>query len=64
MAPYLMTNLASERTEAKHSEEIASDDVRRAVNRTIHMLKNATGATPRPFILLDFSTWSSTTKNL
>jgi hypothetical protein len=49
MAPFLLTNLPSEKqTEAKHSEEIASDDVRRAANRTIHMLKNATSETPRP----------------
>jgi hypothetical protein len=49
MAPYLLTNLPSERqTEGKPSEEIANDDVRRAVNRTIHMLKNATSETPRP----------------
>jgi hypothetical protein len=49
IAPYLLTNLPSERqTEAKPSEEIANDDVRRAVNRTIHMLKNATSETPRP----------------
>jgi hypothetical protein len=49
MAPYLLTNLPSERqTEAKPSEEIANDDVRRAVNRTIHTLKNATSETPRP----------------
>jgi hypothetical protein len=49
MAPYLLTNLPSEKqTEAKHSEEIASDDVRRAANRTIHMLKNPTSETPRP----------------
>ena len=49
MAPYLLTNLPSERqTEAKPSEEIANDDVRRAANRTIHMLKNATSETPRP----------------
>ena len=49
MAPYLLTNLPSDKqTEAKHSEEIASDDVRRAANRTIHMLKNATSETPRP----------------
>ncbi len=49
IAPYLLTNLPSERqTEAKQSEEIVNDDVRRAVNRTIHMLKNATSETPRP----------------
>jgi hypothetical protein len=49
MAPYLLTNLPSERqTEAKPSEEIANDDVRRAVNRTIHTLKHATSETPRP----------------
>jgi len=49
MAPYLLTNLPSERqTETKPSEEIANDDVRRAVNRTIHTLKNATSETPRP----------------
>jgi len=49
MAPYLLTNLPSERqTQAKPSEETANDDVRRAVNRTIHMLKNATSETPRP----------------
>jgi hypothetical protein len=49
MAPYLLTNLpAARQTEAKHSGEIADDDVRRVVNRTIHMLKNATSETPRP----------------
>jgi hypothetical protein len=49
MAPYLLTNLPpAGQTEAKHSDEIADDDVRRAVNRTIHMLKNATSETPRP----------------
>jgi hypothetical protein len=49
IAPYLLTNLPSEkRTEAKHSAGIANDDVRRAVNRTIHILKNATSETPRP----------------
>jgi hypothetical protein len=49
MAPYLLMNLPSERqTEAKLSEEIVNDDVRRAVNRTIHTLKNATSETPRP----------------
>lgn len=49
MAPYLLTNLPSEKeTEAKQSEEIANDDVRRAVNRTIQKLKNATSDTPRP----------------
>ena len=49
MAPYLLTNLPSERqTEAKPSEQIANDAVRRAVNRTILMLKNATNETPRP----------------
>jgi len=49
MAPYLLTNLPSERqTETKPSEEIANDDVRRAVNRTIHTLKNANSETPRP----------------
>jgi hypothetical protein len=41
MAPYLLTNLPSERqTEAKPSEEIAKDDVQRAVNRTIHIEKD------------------------
>jgi hypothetical protein len=49
MAPYLLTNLPSERqTAAKPSEDIADDDVRRAVNRTIHTLKNADSETPRP----------------
>jgi hypothetical protein len=49
MAPYLLTNLPPARqTEAKHSDEIGDDDVRRAVNRTIHMLKNATSETLRP----------------
>jgi len=49
MAPYLLTNLLSERqTAAKPSEDIADDDVRRAVNRTIHTLKNANSETPRP----------------
>ena len=49
MAPYLLTNLPSEgQTAAKPSEEIANDDVQRAVNRTIHTLKNATSETPRP----------------
>jgi len=47
MAPYLLANMPPARqTEAKHSD--ADDDVRRAVNRTIHMLKNATSETPRP----------------
>jgi hypothetical protein len=45
MAPYLLTNLE---IGAKRSEEIADDDVRRAVNRKIQMLKNATSETPRP----------------
>jgi hypothetical protein len=49
MAPYLLMNLPSARqAEAKPSEEIANDDVQRAVNRTIHMLKNATSDTHRP----------------
>ena len=49
IAPYLLTNLPAERqTEAKPSEEIASDDVQRAVNRTIRMLKNANSETQRP----------------
>jgi hypothetical protein len=49
MAPYLLTHLPSEKhTEGKHSEEIENDDVRRAVNRTIQKLKNATTDTPRP----------------
>jgi hypothetical protein len=49
MAPYLLANLPPARqTEAKHSDQIADDDVRRVVNRTIHMLKNATSETPRP----------------
>ncbi len=47
MAPYLLTNLPAEKpTAAKPSEDIADDDVRRAVNRTIHTLKNATSETP------------------
>lgn len=49
MAPYLLTNLPSERqTEAKRSEEIVDEDLRRAVNRKIQTLKNATSDTPRP----------------
>src|SRR5271156_6717001 len=49
MASYLLTNLPSERqTAAKPSEDIADDDVRRAVNRTIHTLKNADSETHRP----------------
>src|ERR1035438_9037147 len=44
-----LPNLPSERqTAAKPSEDIADDDVRRAVNRTIHTLKNANSETPRP----------------
>ena len=49
MAPYLLTNLPSEKqTEAKRSEEIVDEDLRRAVNRKIQMLKNPTSDTPRP----------------
>jgi hypothetical protein len=49
LAPYLLTNLPAERQPAaKPSEDIADDDVRRAVNRTIHTLKNADSETPRP----------------
>ena len=49
MAPYLLTNLPSERqTEAKRSEEIVDEDLRRAVNRKIQTLKNANSDTPRP----------------
>jgi hypothetical protein len=49
MAPYLLTNLPAERqTAAKPSEDIADDDVRRAVNRTLHTLKNADSETARP----------------
>jgi len=49
MAPYLLTTLPSQKqTEAKQSEEIVNDDVQRAVNRTIHTLKNADSETDRP----------------
>ncbi len=45
----LLTNLPAERqTATKPSEDIADDDVRRAVNRTLHTLKNANSETPRP----------------
>lgn len=49
MAPSLLSNLPSERqTEAKRSEELVDEDVRRAVNRKIQMLENPTSDTPRP----------------
>src|SRR5271168_674491 len=49
MAPYLLTYLPAERqTAAKSSEDSVDDDVQRAVNRTIHTLKNADSETPRP----------------
>lgn len=50
---YFLSNLPSEkRAETEHSQEIGSDDVRRIVNRTIAMLKNATEDTVRPILSL------------
>ena len=67
---YFLSNLPiDKRAEAKPAQEIGSNDVHRIVNRTIHILKNATEDTARPilaarslYVLLDEERFSNMEK--